>query len=105
MLGHDEYHFVAHHRSAHRKCDSRIAARRFDERVARPDLAALLSAPYHRKRWPVLNRASRVVAFQLCEHHIRSAAWQPFQTDKWCIADEIFECPVHTVAFSSSRAQ
>ncbi|MOA21807.1 hypothetical protein D3C78_1423190 [compost metagenome] len=70
VLRHDQHHAVALDRRRHGQRDAGIARSRFDQRVARLDLAALFGAPDHGNGGPVLDRSSRVVALQLAQHHV-----------------------------------
>ena len=49
VLRHDQHHLVAAHRGRHRERDAGVAARGFDQRVARLDAAALFGLLDHRR--------------------------------------------------------
>ena len=55
MLGHDQDHVVATNAGSHRECDTRVAAGRLDQGIARFDFAACFSTTNHPQRWPVLD--------------------------------------------------
>jgi hypothetical protein len=51
---HQQNHLVAHHRRRHGQRDTGIATGRFDQGIARFDIATRLGPADHRQRWPVL---------------------------------------------------
>ena len=70
VLRHDQQHAVAADRRGHRQRDAGVARGGLDQRVAGLDVAALLGAPDHADRRPVLDRAGRVVALELAQDHV-----------------------------------
>ena len=74
VFRHHQHHAVAHHRRRHRQRDAGVAAGRLDQRVAGLDLAALLGAPDHRQRRPVLDRSRRIVALELGQQRVAGIA-------------------------------
>ena len=70
VVRHHEDHPVALHRGHHRQRDSGIAGRGLDQRVAGPDVAALLGLDDHRQRRTVLDRPGRIVALELAEDDV-----------------------------------
>jgi hypothetical protein len=104
VLRHDENHAVAADRRGHRQSDARVARGGLDQDVALADRAALLGAPDHRDRRPVLHRASRVIALQLREDDVVAFlkfGIQALQPHERRVADEILDGLVHV--FINSR--
>ena len=95
MFRHHQHHFVAAHRRRHRQGDAGIAAGCLDQGVARFDLAARFRPPDHEQRRPILDRASRVVAFQFDQHDVAGIAWQSFQLNQRRIADKFLDALKH----------
>ena len=65
MFGHDQYHAVTLDGRRHSQGNTRVAAGRFNEGVARLDIAAQLRMLDHAQGRPVLDRARRIITFQL----------------------------------------
>ena len=95
VVRHHEDHPVALHRRDHRQRDAGVAGRGLDQRVAGPDVAALLGLDDHRQRRAVLDRARGIVAFELAEDDVRRLARNPQQADERRVADGGFERGVH----------
>ena len=95
VLRHDQHHAVAADRRGHRQRDAGVARGRLDQRVAGLDLAALLGAPDHADRRPVLHRAGRVVAFELAEDDVAAllvvGARHAHQAHQRRVADDVFD--------------
>ena len=95
VLRHDQHHAVAADRRRHRQRDAGVARGGLDQRVAGPDLAALLGAADHADRRPVLHRAGRVVALELAQDHVAACrsgvARQALQAHQRRAADGVFE--------------
>jgi hypothetical protein len=70
IFRHDQHHLVAAHRRGHRQGDAGIATGRFDQRIARLDIAARFGALDHCQRRPVLDRPGRVIPFQLAKDDV-----------------------------------
>jgi hypothetical protein len=73
VLGHDQHHAVPTHRRRHGERDAGVAAGRFDQGIAGPDLAAPLGAHDHRQRGAVLDRSGRVVALELGQNDVAAS--------------------------------
>jgi hypothetical protein len=56
-------------------------------------ISVSLRSPDHRKRWPVLHRARRIIAFELAENDVVAATdvvvYKPHQLDERRIADRV----------------
>src|SRR5450756_2014757 len=90
IFRHHQYHAIAAHRRRHGQRDTGVTAGRFNQCIARLDLAALLGTRNHEKRGSVLHRTGRIIAFQLSQQHIAGIAWNTLQAHQRGVADEIF---------------
>ncbi len=70
VFRHQQHHLVAADRRCHRQCNAGVAAGRFNQGVARLDVAALFGPLEHRHGGPVLDGSGRIVAFHLAEDNI-----------------------------------
>ena len=98
VFRHHQYHLVAAHRRRHRQRNAGVAAGRFDQGIARLDLAARLGLCDHRQRGPVFHRARRIIAFQLGQYGVGGRTGDALQLDQRRVADKIFEGMVHGLA-------
>ena len=94
VLGHDQHHAVAFDGGGHGQCNARVARGRFNQRVARLDLAALLRPRNHGHGRAVFYAARRVVALQLAQNHIvplrTNVCPNPLQARQRCFANGVF---------------
>ncbi|MPN07166.1 hypothetical protein SDC9_154432 [bioreactor metagenome] len=99
VLGHDQHHAVALDGRRHGQRDAGIAGSRLDQRVARLDVAARFGALDHRQRRAVLDRAGRVVAFELGQDDIAAAfvinAGDTHQAHQRRVSDKILQGFIH----------
>jgi hypothetical protein len=104
VLGHDQDHAVTADRRRHGEGDAGVARGRLDQHVARLDVAAFLGVADHRDRRPILHRAGRVIAFQLCKNKIlvikNLFPWKTLQPDQRRVADEILDSALHRACSS-----
>jgi hypothetical protein len=81
VVRHDQDHLVTLDRRRHGQGDAGVAGGRFDQGIAGLDLPAQLGASDHRQRRAVLDRAGRVVPFELEQRVLlvspRCAAGEP----------------------------
>ena len=95
MLRHDQDHAISAHGGSHRQRDAGVAAGRLDQGVAQLDLATLFRLDNHRERRTILDRAGRIVAFELGQQHIGGRSRKALQLDDRGVADGIFDGFVH----------
>jgi hypothetical protein len=107
VFRHDQHHLVAADRGRHGERNAGVAARRFDQRIARLDAAAQFGLLDHRQRRAVFHRTRGVVAFELAEDHVIAAADLVVgQADKLYerrIADRVFNRFVSHMGVRCSR--
>jgi hypothetical protein len=87
-LGHDDHKRIAFLRADHCEADAGIAARRLDDRLPRPQFAALLRALDDGACHAVLDRSQRVERLDLGVD-VNSGRRQPVQPDQWCVANRL----------------
>ena len=105
-VGHDQHQLVALYRRHHGQPNAGVARSRLDNRRSGLQFTTLLSRLHHRKRDPVLDRASRVAALGLYPDPVRVAK-QAVDADMGGVANRLedvvdFHCiaPVTCAVFS-----
>ena len=88
-LGHDQKHFVAQGCADHGQADARVARRGLEDGVAFFDAPRLLGIPDHCQGDAVLDRAARIVAFQLGKDRYRRIGVQLVQFYERRVADTV----------------
>ena len=89
VVGHDQDHLVALDRRRHRQGNTGIARSGFDQGIAGLDLAARFGAGNHRQSRTVLDRACRVIPFELEQQGVGGVPGQALQAHQWGVADAI----------------
>jgi hypothetical protein len=95
MLRHHQHHLVAAQRRRHGERDAGVATGGLDQGVATFDVAALFRLDDHRQGGPILDRAGRIVALELGEHHVARLADQLPKLHERRVTDGIFDRFVH----------
>jgi len=91
QLWHHQHHFIATHRGNHREGDAGISAGRFDQRVARLDLAALFGTQDHGQSRTIFHRAGWIISLQFAEDHISGVARHALKANERSATDELLE--------------
>jgi hypothetical protein len=73
------------------KRDTRIAARRFDDAIARMDSAAAVGVLQHEERHPILDAACQTERLVLGVDSPRLTAIEHVDCEERCVADELVE--------------
>ncbi|MNM79295.1 hypothetical protein D3C81_912220 [compost metagenome] len=89
VVRHDQDHLVTLDRRRHGQGDTGVAGGGLDQRVTGFDLAAQFGAGDHRQSRTVLDRASRIVAFELEQQRIAGFSGEALQANQGRIADAI----------------
>ncbi len=89
VVRHDQDEFVALDRRRHGQGDAGIARSRLDQGVAGLDVATRLGTGDHRQRRTILDRTSRIVAFELDQQRVGGFARQALQANQRSVADAV----------------
>ena len=91
VVRHDQDHAIALDGRRHGQRDAGIAGGGLDQGVAGTDLAARLGSGDHRDRRPILDRAGRIIAFELAQNQVAATrlglARNALQANQRCAAD------------------